>query len=91
MSNGVTANPENVQILTNAMIAAFEATYNAGTEGQFQFVDGIMAGHNLHKALVLDVLERSKPTKHQRYALLAGVRETWIRAIDELIRRRANG
>lgn len=94
-ARGVEANAEKVRLLTKAMMDAYAATATtsvdeAGEPIHFDLADGIMSGHNVHKMIVLDVLERSNPTRHQRYALLAGVRETWIKAIDAEIKRKAD-
>lgn len=84
--NSLAGDPGNIQLLTEKMLSAFRETY-LNAEEPMEFVDGIMAAHNVHKQIILDIIRRSEAGPSQQSVLLRSVKETWIRAMDTLVAR----
>lgn len=54
----ITADPFIVTAFTNHLLEAFDE-FIATFDGRLDYSDGLMAAHNFHKAIVLDLVDRT--------------------------------
>lgn len=82
------ADPAKVRDLMEHLVRAFEEYCNSRPDGeQVQYLDAFMGFHNAHKAIVLDLVQRSELRGEARRTFLRMARDTWADAMEEQIRR----
>lgn len=95
MTDVAAANLNNVKRVTEALIAAFQKAYDEGGfegddyDGELPYLDGLMAAHNFHKQIVLDIAHRKSDSEPigVTIGLLLMARDTFNRAMEREIAR----
>lgn len=89
------ADPERVRPLTEHMLRAFEQYMNeVAPEAGVPYIDGLMAAHNFHKQIVLDMIERAGlegAGDESAIMLLRMMRDTFSEAMNREISKRLEG
>lgn len=81
------ADPASVTAIVQALVDAWDA-YRETRE--VPFTDAFMAAHNIHKAMLLEVIEHGASDLEMRRALLIAARDTFAEMVERELKKAGN-